>query len=299
MVNYSKDIFVIPLTDNDTSVKIRDINNNIRYVIKDGYCQLKVDGANMLIKQKSDTRVTKLDFNSAPEASAAIPILEAALKKMLDNIKRISEENSFTTTGGCDGANKTVLMQYIWTDSNLIPITPPIVSDPLIQIYTDLLLIHETGTNSFSHPNFIDIIPPAIGIGYKVVVKTYDDQIIPDDWRGMKIYYDCGKVEFQGGLTEEGTLKVSATKPPKVSFYRYLGTKGSIAPVSVWEYVIITDNTTTINLSFVPNGVINVFINGVAIPNHPDNYIVIGSVFTWNSTEYTLDTGDTISIIFV
>lgn len=298
MVNFSKDLFVIPLTDSDTSVKIRDVNNNIRYVIKDGYCQLKVDGANMLIKQKADTRVTKLDFNSAPEASAAIPILEAALAKMLTNIKRISSETAFQPSAGCDGANKTVLMQYIWTDSNLIPSTPPVVSDPLIQIYTDLSLVYEPGTNSFSHPSFVDIIPPAAGIGYKVVVKTYDDQIIPDNWRGMKIFYDCGKVDFEGGLTEEGSLKVSATKPPKVSFYRYLGTKGSIAPVSVWEYAIINDNTTTINLSFVPNGIINFFVNGLAVPNHPDNYILVGSVITWTSTEYTLDTGDTISIIF-
>lgn len=164
MPNYSKDIFVIPLTNDDISVKIRDNNNFIRIVIKDTYCQLKLDGANILIKQKSDSRVTKLDFTSSIEAIQALPILEAALNKMSANIKRINA-----------GAQNGIL---------------------------------------------------------------------------------------------------------------------------VYESIIPTDNTVYITLPFIPDLVIEFFVNGVAIPNHSSNYSIVSNTIHWTSSQYTLDTGDIVTLIY-
>jgi hypothetical protein len=157
--------YVVDIHKSLKYISFDEFNNNfIKIVIKDSYCQLKLDGANLLLKQKSDTRVTKLDFSSSFEAIEALPILEAALSKMSANIKRI---------------------------------------------------------------NTID----------------------------------------------ENNIKV-------------------------YEYVIINNNTVTLTIPFIPDFIINLYINGVAIPNDVANYNVTSNVFNWTTSQYTLDVDDTITIVY-
>lgn len=127
--------------------------------------------------------------------------------------------------------NEIVLSEQIWSQSSLIPSTAPTLapgaSSGVVQYFEKETLTHIAGATNKSYfsSNLIDSISFNYGDG-----TSYNYELYKNDGTTV-ISFGEGDwlVDTASGLlTFYGTLPSSVTSllPPKISFYKYLGTKG-------------------------------------------------------------------------
>lgn len=119
----------------------------------------------------------------------------------------------------------SVYLDQIWLQVDKIPTTAPVLSHNqilgVLQYKQDLILTAVPGTtNSFQSNQLKDAIPFYFGDGsYNYSVKSNTNAAIPFGTNDWVIDSDAGVLTFYNG--------VPANMPPKVSFYKYVGSKGA------------------------------------------------------------------------
>jgi len=123
-----------------------------------------------------------------------------------------------------------VFTNQIWSQSDLIPNTAPVLSPGasagVVQYFQEETLSHATGSTNLSYfsSNLIDSIPFNFGDG------TYNYTLYKNDGTTVIAFGDgdwlvdntAGLLTFYGSLPSG----VSSVLPPKISFYKYVGSKG-------------------------------------------------------------------------
>lgn len=319
---FSKLNFIVPLNSNDKTLKIRNTNGLVVHMIKDPTCTVKQNGVNILVKQAAESNVLTLNFASSDEAKDAHIILRDNLAILSANLGLIPGPGPGPGPGPtpnlncqceeCDPNRSVVLLTDIWTESNLIPNTAPLVSSGVVQIFVDLPLTWINGTVKFSDPTFIDIIPPYFGDGssYGFVLKTSTGVVIPNGWQDWKVDLDCGTVCFKDGFVSTGAIIVDAANPPKISFFKYTGNKGVFSGAgggTVLELGFNPPPTFGVDLNFnVPVAIQNItafFVNGQFIDNNINVQWVLNpsvtapTTLTWKGTaDWDLEADDVVTI---
>lgn len=123
-----------------------------------------------------------------------------------------------------------VFTSQIWSQSDLIPTTAPVLSPGasagVVQYFQKELLSHVSGSTNLSYysSNLVDSIPFNFGDG------TYNYTLYKNDGTTIIAFGDGDWLvdNTAGLLTFYGTLPsgVSSASPPKISFYKYIGSKG-------------------------------------------------------------------------
>jgi len=123
-----------------------------------------------------------------------------------------------------------ILTNQIWSQSDLIPNSSPSLSpggsSGVVQYFQKEALTHVAGSTNLSYysSNLVDSIPFNYGDG------TYNYTLYKNDGTTVIAFGDGDWLvdNTSGLLTFYGTLPsgVSSALPPKISFYRYIGTKG-------------------------------------------------------------------------
>ncbi len=87
MANYSKSNFYVPTTNDSTSIKIRDIKNNIKYTIyNNSETTFFVSDNRVIIRTEGDLSDIVLDFSTRIEAVQVLSILNVEFAKIRQNI---------------------------------------------------------------------------------------------------------------------------------------------------------------------------------------------------------------------
>lgn len=158
-----------------------------------------------------------------------------------------------------------IFLDQIWTQSNLIPnsVPPSLINhddiDGVVQYKKDVVLVPVTGTtNAFYSSELIDAIPFNTGDGsYNYTVKSNTNQIIPFGLGDWLVDGSAGVLTFYGS--------VPANMPPKITFYKYIGTKGNVLTGAT-----ITSAPGDKNLT--PNATVGDFQpTGLSISNEPQD----------------------------
>ena len=123
-----------------------------------------------------------------------------------------------------------ILSDQVWSQSGLIPTTAPTLapgaSAGVVQYFQFETLTHVSGSDNLSYfsSNLIDSIPFNFGDG------TYNYQIYKNDGITTIAFGEGDWLvdNTAGLLTFYGTLPsgVNSTSPPKITFYKYVGSKG-------------------------------------------------------------------------
>lgn len=282
-MGFSKLNFIVPLNNGDKVLKIRNAEGVTAHIIRESTATTKTSSKYVYLKQSGESNVITLDFMDATEATEALVLLRTALDLLGVNLgvnnsgntgSGWDSNNSHTSDCDCNdcGSNRhPVLLNDIWSESNLIPNTAPLVSTSIVQVLQNIPLTNIAGTKKFSAIQFIDIIPPYFGDGtsYGILVKTYNGFTIPSNL--YKIDIDCGIITFPNFINV-GNILVDATHPPKVNFFKYLGHKGLTSTNTIISYDSKFQNptTTTVDgqnsgisgLLDKPEGTIEVQVNG-------------------------------------
>ena len=115
--------------------------------------------------------------------------------------------------------------EQIWNQSELIPITAPVLVDAqidgVIQYFENKVLTAVPGlTNSFFHADLKDTIPFNFSDGsYNYTVTDSTGTLIPFGMGDWLVDTEAGVLTFYSS--------VPANMPPRISFYKYVGTKGA------------------------------------------------------------------------
>lgn len=118
----------------------------------------------------------------------------------------------------------TILLNQVWADSDQIPTTVPTLSADqiigVVQRKVNVVLTAVAGTtNAFYSAQLVDAIPFNYGDGsYNYVVVDALGNSIPLGKNDWIVDGDAGTLTFYTG--------VPSNMPPKISFYKYVGTKG-------------------------------------------------------------------------
>lgn len=121
-----------------------------------------------------------------------------------------------------------VFPTQVWNQSDLIPATAPTLADGatsgVVQYFSKRLMTGVSGsTNAYYLSDLVDCIPFGIDASYNPVFYKNDGTTVinfgDSDW---VINYAAGTIYFYAG----NPSGVSAASPPKISFYKYVGTKG-------------------------------------------------------------------------
>jgi hypothetical protein len=155
-----------------------------------------------------------------------------------------------------------VLPSQLWAQESLIPSTAPGGVDAaitgVVQRFIDKVLTSVPGTNgSFYHADLIDTISFDYGDGsYNYVLKDASNNAIAFGQGDWLLDPSAGVLTFFGTLPSG----VSSGTPPKISFYKYVGTKGfgSTSGTPTWaKYTVshvalqtaaLTNNVTLLTL---------------------------------------------------
>jgi hypothetical protein len=141
--------------------------------------------------------------------------------------------------------NSNIIPSQIWSESDSIPVPAPILPDQgtsgVVQYFDKLTLIHiSTSSNmAYYHDNLKNTIPFNYGDGsynYKLYKNDGTTQIAfgEGDWL---IDVTAGLLTFYGTLPSG----VASVTPPKISFYKYIGTTGFTTLVSDISTAISTE----------------------------------------------------------
>lgn len=79
---FSKLNFLLPLTNTSTSLKIRNVNGIVVYVIKEPTCTISINNNILIIKQNAESSTINLQFASNIEAADAHILLRTQLKQL-------------------------------------------------------------------------------------------------------------------------------------------------------------------------------------------------------------------------
>jgi hypothetical protein len=129
-----------------------------------------------------------------------------------------------------------VTTDQIWAQSSSVPTTAPGGTDQqttgIVQRWIDLVLTAVTGTtNAFYNANLVDAIPFNFGDGsYNFTLKDSTGASIPFGSGDWIVDRNAGTVTFYG--------TVPSNMPPKISFYKYVGTKGIPAAPGWTKYTV-------------------------------------------------------------
>ena len=134
-------------------------------------------------------------------------------------------------------------LDEIWAQQNLIPNTAPVLSDGeisgVVQYYENKNMSVISGTADAFYLDILkDAIPFNYGDGsYNYILKNNLDEIIPFGQGDWIIDNISGVLYFYNGN--------SGNMPPKITFYKYVGTKGITVGTSLTPYteVFIVDST--------------------------------------------------------
>ena len=133
----------------------------------------------------------------------------------------------------------------IWTQVGQIPTTAPTLADQVtsgvVQYWEDLSLTAVAGTtNSFASDNLKDAIPFNFGDGtYNYGLKSNTDAAIAFGQGDWIVDAETGTLTFYG--------TTPSNMPPKISFYKYVGSKSDGASPGDFNETI--DSTTAADLS--------------------------------------------------
>ena len=195
------------------------------------------------------------------------------------------------------GSKKAVFKSDIYSQSELIPSTAVVVPGIVEQV-TDLSLqyIVGEGSTAFYNPALTDVIPFTYGDGssYMYTLKTDANAVIPFGLNNWYLDPESGVLIFFDGFPSG----VSATTPPKISCYKYVGTTGDIGGVQehpIKELFTPSTNQTVFILAFVPIYLLSFSVNGVEQLETTD-YTWSGSVVIWVSSDFSLGSSDSVVI---
>ena len=138
-----------------------------------------------------------------------------------------------------------VFGSQIWTQVGQIPTTAPTLADQatsgVVQYWEDLSLTAVAGTtNSFASDNLKDAIPFNFGDGtYNYGLKSNTDAAIAFGQGDWIVDAETGTLTFYG--------TTPSNMPPKISFYKYVGSKSDGASPGDFNETI--DSTTAADLS--------------------------------------------------
>jgi hypothetical protein len=137
-----------------------------------------------------------------------------------------------------------VYSNQIWSQSDLIPTTAPVLShgatQGVVRYFEKQALIHAPGSNSLSYysPNLVDSIPFNYSNG------SYNYKLYKSDGNTLIAFGEGDWLvdNTAGLLTFYGTLPsgVSLSFPPKITFYKYVGTKGFSAGSGIGTILGVT-----------------------------------------------------------
>lgn len=317
---FSKLNFIVPVNSNDKNIKIRNTNGLVVHMIKDPTCSVKQEGVNIFVKQQGESNTLTLNFSSSDEAKDAHIILRDNLILLSNNLGITPgpspgpgpTPNLNCQCEDCDPNRVVVMLTDIWTESNLIPFIAPPVTSGVVQKFVDLSLNWVNGTVKFSHPSFIDIIPPYFGdaVSYGFILKTSTGVVIPNGWQNWKVDLECGTVCFKDGFVSTGAIIVDSTHPPKISFFKYTGNKGVFAGAGADLQIGFNPPPTFgVNLNFnVPVAIQNIigfYINGQFIDNNINPQWILNpsamppTTITWLGTaDFDLEADDIVTIVY-
>lgn len=279
-MNFSKSNFIVPLSDEDVMVKLRNVDGNIVYIITDKTSTLTLSGRNLKILRPADNSDIIIPFISVAEAREAMTLLDTALAKARKN--RINLERTYAKDNlplDTDDV-KAVILNQIWTQSNIIPNSAPTGFNPVLEKVVDLPLVWKE-TYRFAATDFHDIVPPDFGDGsYAITIKTAKGQTIPSDFKAWYVNLETEELIFQGGFTYSDPLEVNENAPPTITFWKYTGLKGAVLPSSAspafaWRLPAI---------NFI-DGITNSTELNDALLSRFDVYI--NTTFTYQSVTYT------------
>lgn len=158
--------------------------------------------------------------------------------------------------------NIAIFKDQVWTQSDLIPATAPVLAPDaisgVIQYKEDVVLTAVAGApGAFQSNDLKDVIPfnfdPAGSYNY--VIKNSSNVPIPFGLGDWLVDGDTGTLTFYGS--------VPSGMPPKISFYKYIGTKGDFA--SAGSSILTIDDKGLIPLATSGNGA----DTGITISNTP------------------------------
>lgn len=81
---FSPTNFIIPNTGISNTLKIRDVNNKVVLILKEGRCTINISGTVLIIKQNAETNPVNLTFRTTDEAILAHNLLRAAMQQLKD-----------------------------------------------------------------------------------------------------------------------------------------------------------------------------------------------------------------------
>jgi hypothetical protein len=226
--------------------------------------------------------------------------------------------------------SSAILPEQIWTEAVAIPSTAPTLSgdgeDGVVKYLELLELEHVAGSQDLSYfsSDLIDTIPFNFGDGsYNYgLFKNNGTTVINFGEGDWLLDTSAGLLTFYGSLPSG----VNASNPPKISFYKYIGTKGlgtsSLQPVYQTVSPSTTHNgtasLTSIVLTQTPSiaFTVEIYVNGQrqSLGETNTSNCWFGTVnsailftnlssndaFVWNAdgSGFELDTDDIIDIVY-
>jgi hypothetical protein len=200
-----------------------------------------------------------------------------------------------------------VFPSQIWVQIDQIPNTAPVLADTqtvgVVQYFQNLTLTAVPGTTgSFHHSNLVNAIPFNFGDGvsYNYSIKDFTGAAIPFGTSDWVLDIDAGVLTFYNG--------VPGNMPPKISFYKYVGTTGASSgifdqtPRTVITRTVIGGEASAkqITLPFEPSDPSAVIfsVQGGPLQFLGDDYTVTGVTLSWAGLglDGLIDSGDTIRI---
>lgn len=134
----------------------------------------------------------------------------------------------------------------LWTNYTDIPSSASIVPGTVAQS-VDLLLQSIPGasnTNAFYHPSLKNAVPfnfdPVSASYVPILKKSFDNSVIAAGLNDWVVDVEAGLVTFYAGLP----TNVNAANPPKITFYKYIGSTGFPTASGTASYIANVDGGT-------------------------------------------------------
>lgn len=156
-----------------------------------------------------------------------------------------------------------VQVENIWVQSNLIPTNEEDAEQSnIVEKYSDIVMVYVEGSTSFQATTMVNVIPAKYADFYKPVLKTSTNLLIDDS----KYKIEGDTVSFYEGFINDGDIVVNAQHPPKITFYRYIGRRGTFNFLGGYtDTLIFHPSTDPLNTFELLPGIENIDIVSVHI----------------------------------